>query len=154
MGYEVFLAIHVVAAVIWVGGGVSMQVLAILAQRANDGPRMATFAKDAEWIGTRLYLPASLALLGAGIALVLIGQWGFGTLWVALGIAGYAASIVIGAGFTGPAAKKLAPLLEERGPDDPEVRKTMQRIFTISRIETVILVLVVVDMTMKPGSGG
>ena len=30
----------------------------------------------------------------------------------------------------------------------------MQKIFLISRIETVILLLVVVDMTMKPGSGG
>ena len=154
MGYELFLAVHVVCAVVWVGGGVSMQVLAVLAERANDGPRMATFAKDAEWIGTHIYLPASLLLLGAGIALVLIGQWGFGTLWVALGIAGFASSVVIGAAFTGPAAKKLAPLLEERGPNDPEVRRRMQKIFTISRVETVILLLVVVDMTMKPGSGG
>ena len=131
-----------------------MQILAILAERSKDGPRMATFAKDAEWIGTHVFLPASLVLLGAGVALVLIGQWGFDTLWVVLGIAGFASSVVIGAAFTGPAAKKLAPLLEERGPDDPEVQSRMQKIFLISRIETVILLLVVVDMTMKPGSGG
>lgn len=40
---------------------------------------------------------------------------------------------------------------QERGADDPEVQRRVQRIFTISRYDLAVLLLVVVDMVVKPG---
>ena len=152
MAYDWFLALHILAAVIWVGGAATQQVFAIQAQRSNDPQRMANFAADSEWIGTHIYLPSSLVLLGAGITLVIIGHWGFTTLWVVLGILGFLFSVVTGAAFLGPESKRLKALIEERGPTDTQVAERIKRIFLISRIENIVLLLVVIDMAVKPGS--
>jgi uncharacterized membrane protein len=75
--YELLLAIHILAAVIWVGGSTAIQVLAIRASGSGDSVRMATFAGEAEWVGMRVFMPSSIVVLLAGIALVFEGNWGF-----------------------------------------------------------------------------
>jgi uncharacterized membrane protein len=150
--YELLLAIHILAAVIWVGGATSLQVLAIRATGSGDPVRMATFAGEAEWVGMRIFMPSSIVVLLAGIALVLEGSWGFDQLWILLGLAGIAFSIVVGAAFLGPESGRIKGLMEARGPEDTEVRDRIARIFMISRIELGVLLLIVLDMTIKPGA--
>jgi uncharacterized membrane protein len=150
--YELLLAVHILAAVIWVGGATSLQVLAIRATGSGDPVRMATFAGEAEWVGMRIFMPASAVVLLAGIALVFEGSWGFDQLWILLGLAGIAFSIVVGAGFLGPESGRIRERVEARGPEDTEVKDRIRRIFMISRIELAILLLIVLDMAIKPGA--
>jgi hypothetical protein len=70
---------------------------------------------------------------------------------VILGLVGIESTVVVGAAFLGPESSKLARLTEQRGPEDPEVVRRVQRIFAISRFDPVVLLLVVVDMVVKPG---
>jgi uncharacterized membrane protein len=72
--YEWFKSGHVLAAAIWVGGGVLMNILAVLTQRADDPVRMVQFAKQAEWVGMRVFTPMSLIVLGLGFGLMENGQ--------------------------------------------------------------------------------
>jgi hypothetical protein len=51
----------------------------------------------------------------------------------------------------GPESGKLGALADSRGPEDPEVQRRIERIFKISRIDLGVIVLVVVDMVLKPG---
>src|SRR5262249_26188004 len=44
--YTFFKSVHVLAAAIWVGGGVMIQALAFRITRTGDPARQATFAKD------------------------------------------------------------------------------------------------------------
>jgi hypothetical protein len=60
-------------------------------------------------------------------------------------------SFIAGAGFLGPESGRLGKLVEERGPEDAEYQRRLARIFLISRIELLLLILVVLDMTVKPG---
>jgi uncharacterized membrane protein len=150
--YELLLAIHILAAVVWVGGATAIQVLAYRTAATNDGVRIATFAGETEWVGMRVFMPASIVVLLAGIALVLEGSWGFDQLWILLGLAGIAFSIVVGAGFLGPESGRIKELMEARGPDDTEVKDRIRRIFMISRIELGVLLLIVLDMAIKPGA--
>ena len=53
-------------AIVWIGGGIMMQAFALRALAAKDGARMAEFSRDAEFIGMRLFTPASLVLLLTG----------------------------------------------------------------------------------------
>jgi hypothetical protein len=53
--------------------------------------------------------------------------------------------------YFGPESGRLGRLVGELGVDDPEVRARMKRLLMISRIELVLLVLVVADMVAKPG---
>jgi uncharacterized membrane protein len=92
--YELLLFAHIFAAVTWVGGALATQVLAVRVRRSSDPPALVSFAHDAEWIGLRVFLPASIVLLLSGIGLVLEGDWGFSTLWVLLGLAAYALSVL------------------------------------------------------------
>jgi hypothetical protein len=78
-------------------------------------------------------------------------QWEITQLWVILGLVGIANTIVVGAAFLGPEAGRIAKLGSERGPEDPEIVARTERIFTISRYDLSVLVLVVVDMVVKPG---
>jgi hypothetical protein len=99
-----------------------------------------------------VFTPASVLVLLLGIAMVWYSPaWEVGQLWVILGLIGIANTIVVGAAFLGPEAGRLARLTEERGPDDPEVLRRVQRVFTISRYDLAVLLLVVVDMVIKPG---
>jgi uncharacterized membrane protein len=150
--YELLLFVHVLAAVVWVGGATSLQVLAIRAERSPDAGRVANFATEAEWVGSRVFLPASLVLLLAGIGLTFEGDWGFTTPWVLLGLIAYGLSALTGSLFLGPESGRIGRMITEVGPQDPDVIARIKRIFVVSRIELAVLLLIVFDMTVKPGS--
>ncbi len=150
--YETLKTIHVLAAVIWVGGAAALQVLATRLARANEPERLGAFGKDAEFVGMRVFMPASLVVLAAGIWMVVDSGWAFTDLWIILGLIGIAFSAIVGAAFLSPEAGRIGKLIEERGPADAEVISRLNRIFVVSRVELVILLLIVINMVVKPGT--
>lgn len=150
--YELLKTIHVFFAVIWVGGATTLQVLATRLSRANEPTRLAGFAKDAEFVGTRIFTPASILVLAAGIWMVVISGWNFTDLWIIFGLIGIGFSATVGAAFLGPESGRLGRLMEAKGPEDAEVIARLNRIFVVSRVELVILLLIVINMVVKPGT--
>jgi len=151
--YNAFKFVHVLSAVVWVGGACTVQVYALLATRTNDPLRVAAFAKDTEFVGTRIFLPSSLILLVSGIFTLhdSSGLWSFGQGWVQFGLVVVTLSIVVGAGYLGPESGRIARATEAKGVESPEVQERIQRIFLVSRVELVFLLAVVFDMVVKPG---
>jgi uncharacterized membrane protein len=150
--YSVLLFIHILGAIVWVGGSVSLQVLGMRVRASGDPHRLAALASDAEWMGTRLYSSAAGVVLLAGIALVFTGSWSFNQLWIVLGLAAFAFSFIIGATVVGPTAKKLGERLASHGPEDSEAQSSIQKIFLVSRIELAVLIFIIFDMAVKPGA--
>ena len=142
------VAIHILCAVIWVGGAFITQMHVI---RADHGGAvsLAAFAKDSEFVGFRVFLPASLILLGTGIWLVSRDVFEL-QFWNTYGLVVIGLSIVTGAGYLGPESGRLGELMTERGEEDPEVKRRLGRLFVVSRIELVLLISVVLVMTLKP----
>jgi uncharacterized membrane protein len=149
--YEFSLWVHIFTAVIWVGGNLTLQFLALRIMRADDPVRLAGFAKDAEWVGTRVFTPSALVLLAFGFVLVEKGNWGY-DFWVILGLVVLALSAVTGAAFIGPEAGRIGKLTDQHGVEHPEVQARIKRILKVSRVEGLLLVLVVFDMVVKPFS--
>ena len=147
--YQWYLMVHILGAVVWVGGGVAMQLQAFRIIRESNSTRVAGFAKDGEWIGTRVFMPASLLLLIFGFLLIHEGHWGY-PFWIIFPLAVFAYSALAGALFFGPEAGRIGKLVDAQGADSPEVQRRIKRLLAYSRIETVLLVLVVIDMTIKP----
>src|SRR6266571_2537793 len=56
--YQIYLAVHVIAAVIWVGGDVTLTTLGIVFERRKEGDTLAALGRMGAWIGTRVYTPA------------------------------------------------------------------------------------------------
>ena len=158
LGYnsEVFNALkylHILAAMTWLGTQVYLQVTATRLARANDPERMAAFAKDAEYTGTHLIMPATILLLLMGISMVAYSPvYAFTDTWILLAFAGFAATFVTGAFVIGPASGKIGKLLEAEGPASPEAQALFKRIFAVSRVDLAVLLLVVADMVFKPGT--
>jgi uncharacterized membrane protein len=144
------IAIHIFAAAIWVGGSFYAQMLAIRTKRTAPPAELASFAQNTEFLGTRIFLPTSLILVIAGITLVSRDIF---TLegWVVFGLVVWALSFLSGAFFLGPQSGKFGKELEERGPQ-PEVMARLDRLFLVSRVELTLLILVVFDMALKPGT--
>jgi len=150
--YKWLLAFHILLAVVWVGSNTAIQIFVIRAVRAGPD-RVAYFAKEIEWYGTRVLLPTSLILVILGFILLheSSGAYDLGQGWVTFGFVVWLLSAIAGAGFLGPESGRLGKLLEDRGPEDAEYQRRLARVFLISRIELTLLILVVLDMTIKPG---
>jgi uncharacterized membrane protein len=150
--YEWLKAIHVQAAVVWVGGAATLQALAFVVLRSNDPREMASFSRNAGLVGERMFTPASLVLVVFGAWAAHEGGFSYSQTWLWLGVLVFALSFVVGAGFIGPEAKRLAKAIEAGGPGSPEARMRLDRILLVSRIELVLLLLIVLDMVVKPGT--
>lgn len=149
--YDVYLAVHILAAVVWVGGALVVQLFAFRATRSGDGARVATFAEDAEFVGMRFFLPSALVLVVFGFLLAGKGNWDW-DFWLVSALIVWIASFVVGAAFLGPESGRIARAIERHGVDSAEAQDRLRRIFLVSRIELVFLILVVLDMALKPGS--
>jgi uncharacterized membrane protein len=68
--YEFLLFAHISMAVIWIGGGLMMQMFGLRATMSGDRERLRHLGEDIEWIGQRLFIPASLLAFLTGILLV------------------------------------------------------------------------------------
>lgn len=149
--YETLKFIHVLMAIVWVGGGVLIQLLALRAVRSKEPGRLAAFSGDAEWVGLRVFMPASLLALVTGIWAAADADIDFGQAWISIGFLGVLVSFFVGMGFLGPESGRIKALVQDRGPDDPAVRQRVRRIMAVSRIELLVLVVVVWAMVAKPG---
>lgn len=148
--YTFFKSVHVICAVVWVGGATIMQAYAFRILATGDGKRQAEFAKDTEVVGTRTFIPASLILFLAAIGMMVNAGWSWSQNWIVLGLVAFGLSFAIGAGFIGPESGRLAKLIDAEGPESPAVKARIRRILMVSRAELVVLVTVIWNMVVKP----
>lgn len=66
-------------------------------------------------------------------------------------IAAWLVSAATGSAFLEPESGRVNTLIAEHGADSPEVMARVQRLFLVARIDLVILIVVILDMTLKPG---
>ena len=149
--YTVLKSLHVLAAVVWVGGATMSQILAIRANRAGDPPRLVALLGEIEWFGTRVFLPSSLVLVATGFGLIGNGDLDFDA-WIIIGLAIWVFSAGVGSSFLGPETGRIKNIVEAEGPASPNALARIRRLFLISRIELLLLILVVIDMVIKPGT--
>jgi uncharacterized membrane protein len=149
---EIWLFGHLVAAILWIGAGFSLVVLAVLADRTRDSDALKHVLEHTNRLANVYFIPASFAVLVFGIALVVQSEFfEFSMLWITLGLVGYALTFGTGIGVIKPRAEKIGRMLEESGGVmTPEALLAARKLLTIARIDYVVLFLVVFDMVTKP----
>ena len=147
--FGVFKLVHVCVAVFWVGGGILLTALALRAERSDDPGQLATIARQATFVGEKLFAPAGGIVLAAGIAMVIDQHIGFGKTWIDIGLAGWLISFITGIAALAPRAKKLVALFDTVGDAAPETQAAIRQILLIARVDVGVLLIVVMDMLMK-----
>jgi uncharacterized membrane protein len=148
--YSTWKGLHVLMAIVWIGGALMIQLFAIRILRGSDPKRMAEFAKDVEFISMRTFAPASLILVVLGFVLMHQGGWDW-KFWAVFAIVVWALSFVTGIVLLGPESGRIGKLIEERGGVDVEVQSRIERLLLFSRVEMILIALVAMDMVLKPG---
>jgi uncharacterized membrane protein len=146
--YEFLLFVHITAAVIWLGGSFTFQMYGLVVRRGGDPEEMARFAGRAGSLSERMFVPASLIVILAGIGLMIDGSWDWGQLWVIFALVTFAASFVTGLFVISPMAKRI-PVV---GPTTPAGQALIERLFSILRVDLSFMYAIVFAMVVKPTS--
>jgi uncharacterized membrane protein len=148
--YDWLLFAHIVAAMVWVGGAVLLGVLAVRASRDPDRGAVSRFISTMKVIGPMVLAPATLAVVGFGVWLVLnSAAWDFGQRWVQLALALFGGAFALGAAHQSRAAIG-AERAADRG-DHDEARRQLVRWSWGYWAIVVLLIVATWDMTAKPG---
>jgi uncharacterized membrane protein len=142
---------HITAAVVWVGGGLMLALLASRARRSEDLAVVAEFARLLPYAGLRVLTPSVVVVLLTGLWLVLAGsEWTLTQSWVLLALGGFALAFVIGAVYLSRTAIQL-----ERAaittPDLELAQAAIRRWLLGYGLVLAILVFIMWDMVFKPG---
>jgi uncharacterized membrane protein len=147
--YEFLLFAHIACAVIWAGGAAMFQFFGLRVLASGDPNRLAEFAGNVEWAGTRVLVPASLGALLTGFGLVWESEfWGIGEDWIVIGLILFALTFLAGAAFFGPESGRVKKLIDSEGAAAAQGRVT--RLIVLTRIDLMILFLPIFDMSVKP----
>jgi uncharacterized membrane protein len=88
---------HVLAAIVWIGGGVMLMLIGVRARSGTDPHAMTQFARIVPWVGIRALTPAVAVLLATGVWMVLANAaWSFSAFWVQLALGLFALAFLVG----------------------------------------------------------
>lgn len=147
--FEFLKFVHVLFAVIWVGGGFLALVLTIMSRRATPEYRLG-LGRAMGKLSLRLLSPSAIVVLAFGIWMVLDADpFEFEQLWIIFGIAGVAISAFLGMGYLGPKAEKLVEVYESG--DAAAGDALLDKIWRVALVDTAVLLFVVWAMVAKPG---
>lgn len=144
--YEFLLFVHIGAAMIWLGGAFTFQMYGWVVRRGGDPEEIARFAGRAGVLGERMFVPASLVVVIAGVLMIIDGNWAWDQLWVIFALVTFTASFLTGLLILGPIAKRI-PVV---GPTTSEGQALIERLFTILRIDLAFMYAIVFAMVVKP----
>jgi uncharacterized membrane protein len=148
--YDWLLFLHVVAAMVWLGGGILLAALATRLLRDRDPAAISGFIANLRVIGPAMLAPATVAVVGLGVWMVLNSSaWDFGQFWIQFGLALFAGAFLIGAGYLSRAA-----IGAERAAADGKADEAIRHLTRWSwgyRAVVLLLLVATWDMIFKPG---
>ena len=140
--------LHVLTAMIWVGGLVVLAVFNFRLSRTRERPFVLALARQSQFLGTRVLGPASGLTLLSGIIVMAVGHVGM-TLWVIWGFVAFLLSAALGATLLRRAAGELGHRLEA-GDDDRAVAAVQRRLAGLHLVNLVLLASAAGAMVIKP----
>jgi uncharacterized membrane protein len=150
--YELLAMLHGLGVIAWVGGGLALVVLHVLAARADDYDGLAIAVRQSRVLGACLYGPASLVTAATGIVLVATEDaFDFTDLWILIGIGGVLLSIPLQVIVADRARSRYLALQADEGIDQATLRASARTLTLISVADIATLLVVVCVMYAKPG---
>ncbi len=146
--YSIVKFLHVTSAILWLGGGFVLILLAVRAERSGDASALMLNLKNTAALGAILFMPASLATLVFGILLAWLWT-GFSDLWIMIGLAGAASTFLTGVVFIKPVGDRLSAMVARQGVT-PTVVQEGRKLLRIAKFDYTVMLVIIADMVLKP----
>ena len=148
--YELLLFVHIVAAMVWVGGGILLTILAVRVDRSEDMGFRLRFSRASAVIGP-VAGTAAIVVLAMGVAMVVQNDaWSLSQTWIWLALVLFAISAFVGGGYFGRAGKRIDAALEANDVERANLLTRQMR--RVSTVDLTVLLVVVWLMVAKPGA--
>jgi uncharacterized membrane protein len=148
--YGILKVLHVLAVILWLGGGTALTVITARLIRARDPQALALLLPQTARFGPTIGGPSSLLVLLTGIAMVIVGRIGFDALWVSWGFAGILVHFLFGIVVLRKVGQELGQAV---GSGDAQRIATAGGRWRLgSAIYLLLMASVIVVMIMKPTS--
>jgi uncharacterized membrane protein len=141
---------HVLGTVSLVGGTFMLQILAVLATRSPVAADLTALARQAAWIGPRVFMPSALVIVATGLGMASQLRVALNEPFVLIGAAAILFAAATGPAYLAPESRRISRLVAADGDASPEARKRLRRLFVVSRVELLLLVAAVAAMVVKP----
>lgn len=146
---DVLVFVHIVAAMVWVGGGFLAAAFAGRMKTADPAHRLE-YARFMQGASLRVFMPAAVVVLGAGVWLVLdVDVYEFEQMWITIGFGIVAIGAAMGPLFFKPTIAKGITAMEAG--DAAGAAAVMQRLGIGSRLLLILQFVAVWAMVAKPG---
>lgn len=141
---------HVVAAMVWLGGGVMLAATAVVTLRGGDSPALARFVQNLGVIGPAVLAPAAVLTPALGVWLTLDdAAWGFDQTWVQVAVGLVVLAVAVGAGHQSRVTLNAQRAIERD--DHAEARRQLVRWARGYAVVVALLAGIAWDMVFKPG---
>jgi uncharacterized membrane protein len=138
---------HVLAAILWVGGGFAVIIAGILLAGRSTADAQLAVVRAVTILAPRLFVPASILTLATGVALLFVAGWGWQPFTV-LGLAGVLFTASFGALVLGPSCEKALKTADAWGAVSalPILRRTQR----LAMLDYAVQFAIVFLMVVKP----
>jgi uncharacterized membrane protein len=148
--FLVFKYVHVVAAIVWVGGVIALTILNMRLARTRSREGLAALTSAGGFFGQAVMGPAAGLTLLAGIATSLSAGFQMNSLWIIWGFAAILLSIALGATLIRITIQRLGALAASQG-DSAQIAALQGRLVALNGLNILLLLSAVWAMVAKPG---
>ncbi|TNC68514.1 DUF2269 family protein [Rubellimicrobium roseum] len=147
--YLLLKLVHVVGAILWVGGASIMTLLVLLLDRRGDDAATMTGVSYVALLGNRVFLPLSLLVILTGLGLAWLGGWGFAA-WTVLATAVVVATAALGGAVLGPTTERAVKVWRDEG-DMAQAIALGRRVLRLVKVDLGGQFAIIALMVLKPG---
>ena len=141
--------VHVLGAIVWVGGASVLTLLVVLLDRKGDDQATLTGVSHVATLGNRVFAPVGMLTLLTGLTLAWLGGWGFAA-WTVLAAAIAASTFLLGALVLGPASERTVKTWKEAG-DSAAAIAIGRRVLRLVMLDLGGQFAIISLMVLKPG---
>ena len=146
--YELLKFLHVLLAIIAVGFNASYGVW--LSRAAREPAQMPYVLANIKFLDDRFANPSYVLLLVTGVAMVLVEDLGFGTLWISLGMGLYVVLVLVAMFGYSPALRRQLALASGGDTGSGEYAAASRRATVLGVLSSVLVIAIVFVMVTKP----
>ena len=147
--YNLFKFLHIVGAIVWIGGVITAAIIAARAAREKNQIVLAAVARQNRFHGTAVIGPSVGLTLIAGIVMIAVSGLGV-PLWVIWGFAAMIISMALGATLIRRAGDQVSELAASAQSNDARLSALQQQLLTLNIINVLLLLSAVWAMVFKP----